>query len=225
MRKTIGMIMILFVLFSPTALAEGNFGESDRSVIEGINQLEEVETENEESVGNVGESDSNFNEAEIEEGAVIPQNQNLFMLFGQLILALGAVLLLFYIIAKFVGNKSRRFQDAATIQSVGGVGVGTNRSVQLVKVGDRLLVVGVGESISLLKEIDDPEEIKAMLKRESQTSFNQPQQLVQSLLQKRRERNGEPPGPSSFNQFLSKELDGVKKSQTKVHQELEERDR
>ena len=36
--------------------------------------------------------------------------------------------------------------------------VGANRSVQLIKVGDRLLVVGVGENIQLLKEIEEGQE-------------------------------------------------------------------
>ncbi|MCY8524149.1 flagellar biosynthetic protein FliO, partial [Bacillus atrophaeus] len=45
----------------------------------------------------------------------------------------------------------------------GGTSVGQNRSVQLIKVGKRVLVVGVGDTIQLLKEIDNEEEREAIL--------------------------------------------------------------
>ena len=46
---------------------------------------------------------------------------------------------------------------------MGGTGLGGNRSIQLVKVGDRILIVGVGEDIQLLTEIKDEAERNQLL--------------------------------------------------------------
>ena len=40
------------------------------------------------------------------------------------------------------------------MQNLGGVGVSQGKSVQLLQVGNSLFLVGVGEDITLLKEID-----------------------------------------------------------------------
>ena len=39
------------------------------------------------------------------------------------------------------------------VENLGGNRLGANRSVQLIKVGERLFVVGVGENIQLLKKL------------------------------------------------------------------------
>ena len=46
-----------------------------------------------------------------------------------------------------------------------GTTLGANRSVQLIKIGNQLLIVGVGENIQLLKEIDDEQEYEQIISR------------------------------------------------------------
>ncbi|KPC99928.1 Flagellar biosynthesis protein, FliO [Geobacillus sp. BCO2] len=57
------------------------------------------------------------------------------------------------------------FKPKGVIEHLGGTSVGTNRSVQLIKVGRRLFVIGVGDSIQLLKEIEDEQEMNELLEQ------------------------------------------------------------
>jgi flagellar protein FliO/FliZ len=82
----------------------------------------------------------------------------------KLIGATVLVLLLIYGLLKFLHHRGKLFTGKrGVIEHLGGTSVGTNRSVQLIKVGNRILVIGVGESIQLLREIDDEKEIEEIL--------------------------------------------------------------
>ncbi|SDN28421.1 flagellar biosynthetic protein FliO [Alkalicoccus daliensis] len=221
MRIVIYSILLLF-LFSFTAYAEDDsYGESDRSVIEGLGEENSPEEE--------GTFFFDENETEEENEAVVggDQGPNLIGLTLQLILALGVVLFLIYGLLKFMNKRARSFSSHQTVQSVGGVGIGTNKSVQLVRVGEKLLVLGVGDSVSLLKEIDDPQEVEKMLQAEQQTELIKPKQALEAWFSNR--KNKENPyadnDKNRFQSLLSKEMTDVKKSQEKVHSTLEEKDR
>ncbi|RYL95332.1 flagellar biosynthetic protein FliO [Sporolactobacillus sp. THM7-4] len=94
------------------------------------------------------------------------ENANLFVAFLKLIFALFIVLALIYILYHFVAKRTRKFQQGSALENIGGVSVGTNRSVQLIRVGKEVLVVGVGETVQVLKEISDPEAIEALRNQE-----------------------------------------------------------
>ena len=83
--------------------------------------------------------------------------------FLKMIFALGFILFLIYVLLKFVTKKNRVFQQGQAIVNLGGTNLGQNKSVQIVKVGNRVLVVGVGESITLLKEIEDEQERRSII--------------------------------------------------------------
>ncbi|NNV05010.1 flagella biosynthesis protein FliZ [Geobacillus sp. MMMUD3] len=82
----------------------------------------------------------------------------------RLIGATAFVLLLLYALLKWLGRRQLLLSNSkGVIEHLGGTSVGANRSVQLVKVGRRLLVIGVADSIQLLREIEDEEEISELL--------------------------------------------------------------
>ncbi|KZE65882.1 hypothetical protein AWM68_05750 [Fictibacillus phosphorivorans] len=86
-----------------------------------------------------------------------------FMMLVKLVFMLGVVLAILFFVLRFIQRKSVRFQDGKNLQSLGGIGIGQNRSVQLIKTGNSVLVVGVGDSVTLLKEITDETEVQLML--------------------------------------------------------------
>ncbi|WP_243290235.1 flagellar biosynthetic protein FliO [Bacillus sp. FJAT-47783] len=86
-----------------------------------------------------------------------------FLEFLKMIVALALVLALIYFLLRFVKQKNRHALGSKYIQNLGGTSLGQNRSIQLVKVGDRLFVLGVGDTIQLLKEIDNKDEIEAIV--------------------------------------------------------------
>jgi len=78
----------------------------------------------------------------------------------KMVAALLFVILLLYALLKFVNNKARSYQQNRLIQNYGGTALGGNRSIQVVKVGGRILILGVGEDVTLLKEVTDEKELE-----------------------------------------------------------------
>lgn len=83
--------------------------------------------------------------------------------FVKMIGALLFVILLIYGFVKLMNRRNRLLKPFQYVENIGGTSVGQNRSVQLIKVGNSVLVVGVGETIQLLKEIEDEKEREAIL--------------------------------------------------------------
>lgn len=129
-------------------------------------------------------------------------NGNLWLNFVKMIGALAVVLGLLFWLLKFINKKTSRYQSTRSIQSIGGIGLGQNKSIQVVKVGDKMLVVGVGDTISLLQEIEDKEEQERITAREQNTYTGVP-----SLLEKWKTRGNTEEGSSqSFQSVLEERL-------------------
>ncbi|BBN98668.1 flagellar biosynthetic protein FliO [Sporolactobacillus terrae] len=105
----------------------------------------------------------------------------MFVTFIKLIVALLVVLALIYLLYHLIVKRSKRFSQVSALKNMGGVSLGANRSVQLVQIGTEVLVVGVGESVQLLKEIKDPEAIKALLTRENDQTTPVEEQVLKAL--------------------------------------------
>ena len=88
--------------------------------------------------------------------------------FLRMIFVMIFVVALLYFVLRFIGKKTKSYQKANFIENLGGTNLGGNRSVQLVKVGERVLIVGVGEDIQLLTEIEDEAERKQLLEEYNQ---------------------------------------------------------
>ncbi|MFA9558073.1 flagellar biosynthetic protein FliO [Evansella sp. AB-rgal1] len=216
------LILLLF-LFPIDASAE-EFGEGNGTVENMFrtsdSNLEDTTDEepSDEKGGSFGNSDDNTN-------IIGTQDQNLFLLSLQMFLALGVVIFLIYALLKFVNSRSRSFRTNTTIESIGGVPLGSNRSVQIVRVGNKLYVVGVGDSINLLKEIDDSKEVEKIIEEHRpQEVFDQPLTRVTEWLRGRILHKSSVTSDTSFQHLLQRELKGVKESQEKVHSALKEKD-
>ncbi|MED4127284.1 flagellar biosynthetic protein FliO [Shouchella miscanthi] len=102
-------------------------------------------------------------DAEVEETAVATESPWVSGL--KMIGALLVVIFLLVTLLKFINKRSRSFQEAKGLSLLSGVSLGGNRSVQLVRVGEKLLVIGVSDQVQLLDTIDDPDEMEAILKK------------------------------------------------------------
>ena len=93
---------------------------------------------------------------------------------------------LLYSVLKFVNKKGRLFKSTQLIENLGGTTLGANRSVQLIKIGNRLLLVGVGENIQLLKEIENEQECEQII-LEYNNQINQvgsPNDIISKILKR-----------------------------------------
>jgi flagellar protein FliO/FliZ len=141
----------------------------------------------------------------------------------KMIVALIFVVALIYFLLKFINQKGRSFQQTKLINHLGGTPLGGNRSVQIVKVGKQVLVLGVGEDIQLLKEIQDEKEKEEILSFYQDAQFPDAKTTVSSWLSKLK---SPPPSSdsSSFQSQLKSQLEEMKKGRKKMFKDLKNKE-
>ncbi|WP_141433427.1 flagellar biosynthetic protein FliO [Bacillus sp. 03113] len=146
--------------------------------------------------------------------------------FFKMIMATIFVVFLLYYLLKMINKKNKSFGSSQLIENLGGTSLGTNRSVQIIKVGNQLLVIGVGESIQLLKEITDHDEYNRIIKEynERMDQMTQPSDIVTKVLNKMKKsssvhhKNG-----SHFQVMLKNHLNELVQGRKNKFMELEEK--
>ena len=88
----------------------------------------------------------------------------LFYVFIVLAIIVTAIVILI----RFIGRKNQSWMQGRSIRTLGAVGMGPNKSLQLVEVGGSIYLIGVGEDVSLIDKISDPAEVALI-----QASFEQ----------------------------------------------------
>jgi flagellar protein FliO/FliZ len=222
------MTLILCILIGLPHNGAANTTDENRRVSETLNENESVDEAGKDQEPTVTE-DVTVGETEQPADEIIPE-QNTFFLFAQMISALALVIVLIYLLLRFVNKRSQSFRSSQMLQNIGGVPLGANKSVQLVKVGNRVLVVGVGESIQLLKEIEDKEEMNQILIQQ-QEQFEQLEQPFMKLFNankwgsKNVKTEKVETNSDAFKHLLSKQLKDVSKAQKKIHDAVRESDK
>jgi flagellar protein FliO/FliZ len=146
--------------------------------------------------------------------------------FIKMILATIFVVALLYFVLKFVNKKSSMFKKTQVIENLGGVPLGSNRSVQIIKIGNRLFIVGVGENVQLLKEIEDYEDYKEILSNYNNQldQMIQPNEFFGKLMDKVSKRKKNSKGVSTvappFQSMLQQQLDELAKERKKAYEEV-----
>ena len=145
--------------------------------------------------------------------------------FVKMIFATVFVVGLLYVLLKFINKKSKMYKSTQLVENLGGTALGTNRSIQLIKVGNRILVVGVGENIQLLKEIDDQEEYNQLLANynEKMEQLVQPSDIVTKVLQRRRNEQPEKEQGNQFQSLLKQQLEDITKGRKQLYKEMEKK--
>lgn len=144
-----------------------------------------------------------------------------FPLF-RMFIALIFIIFLIYALAKFINKRTRTFHGTRTLESLGGISVGQNRSIQLIKVGKRLLVVGVSDSIHLLKEISDEKEIQQFIE-EREAFLQQEDILTKSKEWIANKTIGKAKG-EKFTSILDKQLKKIVEERKKVYSSVEKKE-
>lgn len=147
-------------------------------------------------------------------------DQNISFPLFRMFVALAFIIFLIYALAKFINKRTRAFHGTRSLESLGGLSVGQNRSIQLIKVGNRLLVVGVSDSIHLLKEITDEREIRQFIE-EQQANLAQDDIFTKSkrwLASKTTAKN------ESFTSLLDKQLKKIVEERKKVYSNVKKKE-
>ncbi|SIS37610.1 flagellar biosynthetic protein FliO [Salimicrobium flavidum] len=138
-------------------------------------------------------------------GETVDTSEPLWWSVTKLLFALLFVLALIYGILKFVQKKNKLFQSTRQMENLGGVPLGQNRSVQAVKIGESIYILGVGDSVEMLTEITD-EETKRQLIREDDGKSLPAMSFSGS-------KSGEGKSTIQFQQLFEKQLSEMKRTQ------------
>ncbi|WP_338786611.1 flagellar biosynthetic protein FliO [Metabacillus sp. FJAT-53654] len=204
------LMLVALIIFTPqasiSALAEEKVNES---------VYENIKDENNGPTDNTS-IEKNQEEPVVQEDALSVSAFDFIKMF----LALAFVLFLVYFLLKFVTKRNRMFQQGQSIVNLGGTSLGQSKSIQMVKVGNRLFVLGVGESISLLKEIDDEQERNQLIEdfERKQEQIVEPKDLIQkvtTILNDNLKRNRAKEKETTFSTSFKDQLEKVKNERTK----------
>lgn len=145
--------------------------------------------------------------------------------FIKMIFATIFVVALLYFMLRFINKKSKNYKSSQLIENIGGTSLGGNRSVQLIKVGNQLLVVGVGESIQLLKEINNEEEYNQIIEEynNKMEQLVQPSDFVTKVLQRAKMKKKNENEVNQFSSILKNELQNMKKTRKKLFEEMDKK--
>lgn len=182
----------------------------DKTVDEWL-KSEQTETKNEQN-----QTSNSLNETDDK------SSHNISFPLFRMFIALAFIIFLIYALAKFINKRTRAFHGTRSLESLGGISVGQNRSIQLIKVGKRLLVVGVSDSIHLLKEITDEKEIQQFIE-ERQVSLQQDDIFTKSKQWLSNKTKGTAKG-ENFTSVFDKQLKKIVEERKKVYSSVEKKE-
>jgi len=76
---------------------------------------------------------------------------------------LGVIVFLIVLLLRFFAKRNRGWWMNRSLRSLGGLPLGTNKSLQIVEWSGRIYVLGVGDDVTLLDAIAEPEAVAAIL--------------------------------------------------------------
>lgn len=155
--KWIPIAVILLILLLPQSESAVHAGQGAESVADWVGSDEK--TADSKSEKNSVKSDVGYQDS----GTSVTAWD-----FIKMILATAFIIFLIYILLKFVSKRNKFTSSSNYIENLGGTNVGQNRSIQLIKVGKKILVVGVSDSVQLLKEIEDEDECREITEEHQQ---------------------------------------------------------
>lgn len=154
--------------------------------------------------------------------AAAPEEKSFIVVIGQLIFYTLLIVFMIYGLIKFLSMKQKNLQPNQAVKLMGGTALGNNKSLQLVKVGGQIYLIGVGDQVTLIKEFSEDDEINGIEKDvETQASPLLPKTVTSFIKEKvggHLEKN--PSQTKGFEQLFKQSLDKQRKKQDKLESDL-----
>lgn len=165
------------------------------------------------------------NDAKSDEESGGMSNGSLLFTLVKMFFALLLVLGLIYLLLKFLSKRNKLFQQVKALENLGGISLGPNKSIQLVRIGSKIFIIGVGENVEMLQEISE-EEAKKEILHNNESNELQTKSLLTSIFQQKTDTDEETQSKKDFKNMFSSELNKLKQSRAKlVNQRKQKEDR
>ena len=224
MRKFPLFLSVLLLLTFGTQLGVKAELDSNKSIEDYYKELNKDQNNENESEANI-EKTPETNDEPVSVGVSVTAWDYIKMIF-----ALLFVIALLYGLLRFVNSRNKNFQTNQLIHNLGGVGVGQGKSLQLMQVGNSIFLVGIGDDITLLKEITNPEEIENLTKVYEEKidigkSIPYISELIGRLKEKGNSRTETEDKKSSFDETFQKRLQEIQKDRSNVLKDWKTKER
>lgn len=153
---------------------------------------------------------------------IVQSQSNLGFDLFRLVVVLVFILALIYFSLKFINKRNKLFQKASVLESLGGISVGQNKSIQLIRIGSKVYLIGVGDNVEMLKEIQE-EDVKEELLRKDEEESLQASTFVKSLFQSNKGTDNKK--TTEFKQSFQQELEKLKQNRNDMIQKRKKEDR
>lgn len=204
-KHRIVSILIIAFLITAGSVIQVNAATVDEWLKESDNKKEEK----------IDEPESGDAEAEQDESdAVIEDNGSLLFDLIKMFFALLLVLALIYLLLNFLNKRNKLFQKIKALENLGGISVGQNKSIQIVRIGKQFYLVGVGENVEMLQEITDEEVINDLLEHGQESENDSSTLLSVPFFQSKTDKNNS--SQNDFKNLFSSELEKLKQNRNKI---------
>jgi flagellar protein FliO/FliZ len=200
-------------------LAEGS---KNPSVYDVLNNNQDIEQEKESTNGNLQQEQQQQKDDQ-DQSVLFGKSTNQpsgFELFLQLLFYLVIVIAMIYGLIKFLAVRQKKLQPNQLFQVMGGTQLGQNKSIQLVKVGESLYLLGVADQVNLIKEITNPQEITQI----EDSMVDKESVMVKSfvdLLKSKLKTEEHTSNPSSFQSVFKQSIENQHVKREKLVQDLD----
>lgn len=160
-------------------------------------------------------------EAPVDEAAPI-EEKSLAGIIVQLVLYTLLIVAMIYGLIKFLAARQKNFQPNQAVKLMGGTPLGNNKSLQLVKVGGQMYLIGVGNEVTLIKEFSDAAEINGIEKDFEQQSPALSKNLFNFTKKKIGGFSKDTQKSSGFDQLFKQTLNKQKAQQQELEARIEQ---
>ncbi|MFD2044114.1 flagellar biosynthetic protein FliO [Ornithinibacillus salinisoli] len=220
---SVTFILLLFIsCFTVHAIAEEKNDQEERDDGTAKSMFENEDEDSEESGDETPPTNPDNNLSTTENG----NSGSMVFDLVKMVFALLLVLALIYLLLKFLNKRNKLFSKVKALENVGGLTLGPNKSIQIIRVGSKLYMVGVGDNVELLHEITDEDMKKEILTSyEKQHNFSasgvwstfmQPKSEVTESTNTRKKND--------FKNMFATELDKLKKNRQKLRNMNQQKD-
>lgn len=129
----------------------------------------------------------------------------------KLVFYLGIIIALIYLLFYFL-KKTNKYNSSSIYQTFGGLSLGQNKSIQVVEIGNKIYILGVGQEVSLIKVLEEKDDIEA-IKNLSNSGNKESRNLIDRINSKYIKKNQN----NNLNQFekeLAEKMEQLKDKRT-----------
>ncbi|MFC0524150.1 flagellar biosynthetic protein FliO [Pontibacillus salicampi] len=181
-------------------------------------QDEDQQQDSSPSLDSKGE-DGDSSPSSQDNSAVNSNSPSLLWQFVKLIGVLIFIIALIYGLLKFVNKRNKLFQQVRTLENVGGVSLGQNKSLQVIRIGEQYFAVGVGDNVELLTEITDEATLRSF-QSEGESSVNSTTASLLENVFSKTSTNNEKKAPNAsslpFKDLFQSELGSLKEKRKQL---------